>query len=680
VVSRLQQRLQKLTHRVAALPSRRVPGSLLRSTRSALRSAFGDTQQRFDPRLREGESAFWRIVPGAHGLAEALQRLHATGGRLPVPVEALPRAMSEFAMAFPGAAEDLIAQAEQSCRGVFVLFEEERLLGVRPDWQLDARSGRRWDQNGASGKLPVTYEDGSDVKWPWELGRLQHLPAVAHAFCLTQKTRYAELVLAQIESFIDDNPYRRGVQWMSPMDAALRAVSMSWAFELCKGEASPSQQAKIYRSLWAHGKFLTSHLEETALVPGNHLLADLLGITWLGCLYPGLSRAGRWRVEGLRRLRRELAVQVLSDGGSFESSTGYQRLVFEMTALAALVARANGEPVSDLAEILRRMGSFTAAVLQPDGRVPQLGDNDAGRAFRYFRRPPNDQRYVPPLAALIAEDASLASSNPFDAEVAILLGPDAADRHAKLAKTGQSRPSVRVLRESGVATYRHGELFTLFAAMPPGQGGLGGHHHNDQLSFLLFDGADLIVDPGTYVYTADPAARNRFRSGRAHAVPELDGSEPETPSGDLFFLPQRGDTRLTAADETADGARFQGTVQLKQGLSIERTIEVRRGPPSVRIEDHVSDRAGGTHTLTVRFPLAPGFRVELGDDHARLSCSRRRSWEVRRVIGPATAFAVEPAEYSETYGSKVGSFVLLLTTTATAPFTFGVELRGVSVP
>jgi hypothetical protein len=234
-----------------------------------------------------------------------------------------------------------------------------------------------------------------------------------------------------------------------------------------------------------------------------------------------------------------------------------------------------------------------------------------------------------------------------------------------------------MLGASGVATYRHEGLFALFAAMAPGQGGLGGHHHNDQLSFLLFDRGDLIVDPGTYVYTADPTARNRFRSSRAHAVPELDGSEPETPSGDLFFLPQRGDTRLLAADETAEGARFQGTLHLQHGLSIERSVEVRRDPASVRIEDHVSDRAGGTHTLKVRFPLAPGFRVELGDGHARLLHPGRRSWEVRRVIGPPTAFAVEPGEYSETYGSKVGSFVLLLTATATAPFTLGVELRSV---
>jgi hypothetical protein len=664
---------------MGALPPGRLPGTLLRSARSVVRSAIGDTAQRFDPRLREGEAAFWRIVPGTHGLADALERLRATTGHLPVRVEDQPRALEAFAERFPAAAEGLVSQAEQASRGMFVLFGEERLLGVRPDWQLDARSGRRWDPRTMSRKLPVSFEDGSDIKWPWELGRLQHLPAVAHAFQLTGRARYAQLVLSQIEGFIDDNPYRRGAQWMSPMDAAMRAVSMSWAFELCAGAAEPLLRAKVYRSLWAHGKFLASHLEEATLVPGNHLLADLLGLTWLGCLYPSLAGAPRWRREGLRRLRRELAVQVLPDGGSFESSTGYQRLVFEMAALAALIAGANDEPVADLVGVVRRMGAFTANVLQPDGRVPQLGDNDAGRVWSFVKRPPNEHRYLPPLAALMTHDAGLARSVPFDPEVQLLLGSEAAERHARLASAAApALPRVRVQAASGIATCRHEGFFALFAAMPPGQVGLGGHHHNDQLSLLLFDGKDLIVDPGTYAYTADPAARNRFRSSHAHAVPELDGREPETPSSDLFFLPQRGETQLLAGEETVGGARFQGTLRFGHGLAVERSVVLHCDPPMIRIEDRVLDNPGGTHTLTLRFPLAPGVQVEAEDGVARLLRPGLRAWEVRGVSGPAAALSVEAGEYSETYGSKVASSVLVATAIATAPFTLGIELRVVA--
>jgi hypothetical protein len=46
------------------------------------------------------------------------------------------------------------------------------------------------------------------------------------------------------------------------------------------------------------------------------------------------------------------------------------------------------------------------------------------------------------------------------------------------------------------------------------------HSHDDQLAFDLEVGCDRVaVDPGTYVYTASPSWRNRYRSGYAHHAP-----------------------------------------------------------------------------------------------------------------------------------------------------------------
>ena len=59
-----------------------------------------------------------------------------------------------------------------------------------------------------------------------------------------------------------------------------------------------------------------------------------------------------------------------------------------------------------------------------------------------------------------------------------------------------------------------------------GQNGNGGHAHNDQLSITLrIDGKDIIVDPGTYLYTPLPERRNAFRSTTAHFTVQKDGAE-----------------------------------------------------------------------------------------------------------------------------------------------------------
>lgn len=92
--------------------------------------------------------------------------------------------------------------------------------------------------------------------------------------------------------------------------------------------------------------------------------------------------------------------------------------------------------------------------------------------------------------------------------------------------------------EFGVYIYRSSRLYLAVRCGPIGQGGLGGHAHNDQLVVeLSVDGTDWIADPGTYLYTPLPARRNEYRSVRAHFAPLCaDGREPGRLDQGLFRL------------------------------------------------------------------------------------------------------------------------------------------------
>jgi hypothetical protein len=69
-------------------------------------------------------------------------------------------------------------------------------------------------------------------------------------------------------------------------------------------------------------------------------------------------------------------------------------------------------------------------------------------------------------------------------------------------------------------------------------GGKGpGHAHDDALAMeLQIDGKDLIVDPGTYVYTPLPAERNRYRAAAAHFVPRPRDAAGADFSAGLFAI------------------------------------------------------------------------------------------------------------------------------------------------
>ena len=52
------------------------------------------------------------------------------------------------------------------------------------------------------------------------------------------------------------------------------------------------------------------------------------------------------------------------------------------------------------------------------------------------------------------------------------------------------------------------------------------HIHNNCLGFELYAGdRAFIIDPGSYIYTADPVMRDLFRSTSMHNTAVIDGNE-----------------------------------------------------------------------------------------------------------------------------------------------------------
>ena len=71
----------------------------------------------------------------------------------------------------------------------------------------------------------LNYRDDrvvGNVKVLWELGRHQHLIPLAAAYAVTGEARYREAVVAQIEGWINANPFGLGIHWCSALELALR--------------------------------------------------------------------------------------------------------------------------------------------------------------------------------------------------------------------------------------------------------------------------------------------------------------------------------------------------------------------------------------------------------------------------------------------------------------------------
>src|SRR5664279_1551020 len=89
----------------------------------------------------------------------------------------------------------------------------------------------------------------------------------------------------------------------------------------------------------------------------------------------------------------------------------------------------------------------------------------------------------------------------------------------------------RYFSEGGVAVMAAGDVQLVIKAGAFGEGSAG-HSHSDVLSLTArAGGREILIDPGTFTYVADPAERDRFRGSAAHNTVRIDGRDQAVPGG-----------------------------------------------------------------------------------------------------------------------------------------------------
>jgi hypothetical protein len=178
-----------------------------------------------------------------------------------------------------------------------------------------------------------------------------------------------------------------------------------------------------------------------------------------------------------------------------------------------------------------------------------------------------------------------------------------------------------------------------------GQNGNGGHAHSDQLAITLdVDGRAVLIDPGTGLYTPDPAIRNRLRSAASHSTILVPGREPnEWQEGrwGLFSMADRSRARLVRCDEAGAVAEHEG-----YGGVVRR--EIRIGADTVEIRDSVPENISGAFSQWV---LAPELRASIEEGGCHLGLPGSGGGAVLRMEG--AGISEVRIESSPHYGAVV---------------------------
>lgn len=558
---------------------------------------------------------------------------------------------------FPGRAEAKISEADFVCEHIFdLLGSGSRKLsqegdGYQPiDWHSDFKSSYRWNTKTFYRNIRFGNTKGVDVKVPWELSRFQHLNILGQAYILTGDKKYAKEFENQIIDWIKNNPFCFGINWTCTMDVAIRASNWLIAMEYFADKDLFSQDflKEFYASIYEHGKFIRNHLEYQTGFTSNHLLADLAGLFFISVYCPFFKESKKWQDFSVRELSREIEKQVYSDGCNFEASTSYHRLVLEVFCYCDLLAGRAGISVpKKFKDKLKKMFEVSLYCIKPNGMIPQIGDNDNGRFLIFAKRPILEHKYLLTLAAIYYKDSSFKLPYfSFDEEAFWIFGKKGKEIYANLPHSGEPLVS-KSFPDAGWFVIRHINDYCFISCGQNGQNGNGGHAHNDKLSFeLVLNGQDIIVDPGTYVYTPYPDERNKFRSTGYHNTVKFDDYEQnEIPQNGIFSLFDRVEISNATLTESKDEIKYEAGIQYLD-ITHKRAIILDKKSHSWKIVDNISSLSSVKAKLI--FHLSPNLTVDRNDILLRQTKDKIASIKVKESNLVKNSY-----DYSPEYGVKV---------------------------
>jgi hypothetical protein len=540
-------------------------------------------------------------------------------------------------------------------------------------WRRDPISGHDWGL-GHHPEIELFRADGSDVRVLWELNRFGHAVTLALAFSATGDEEFAETFFSHLERWMEQNPFGRGANWASAMEAALRSVNVLSAFDILRHSAALTSERleKALKFFDHHGKFIFDNSEFSYIATSNHYLSDVAGLFWIGTLMPELEHAAKWRALGLSEMLAEMDKQILPDGAHFEASTGYHRFVTEMFLVTFILAERNGITIAaDHKEKLRLMVEYLAAMTQPGGRMPLIGDCDGSRFLTVAKREGDEAKFILDLSTVFLDDPSYKISREAPPEIFWLFGSDAVGTFESAA-SGDPQTSAG-FRDSGAAVLRAGDLYLHLNASDCGIDGRGSHGHNDALSIeVAAFGRTFIIDPGSYVYNLDRRARHLFRSTAYHSTVMIDGAEQNHISEDEPFVSGNDATpRLVSptAEDEIDFARAEhfGYRRLAGRLIHRRSIELDKTARLWTLTDEFTGR--GRHEFAFSFHIAPQLEVrKIGSETVALIDDQRGSLIID-AADLGVSFTLSDAFCSRNYGHREPSQILRGTLSKDAPLT-----------
>lgn len=568
--------------------------------------------------------------------------------------------------------DPIIQDANKICSHVFnLLGSGDVFLGTEISWNKDFKSGFVWENRFYKDIQIVDLSNNADVKVPWELSRFQHLFTLGKAYWLTNDEKYVNEFTSEIEDWIKENPVEMSVNWTCTMDVGIRAVNWIAAYVFFKDSEVVNKDfwREFHKSLFLHGQFIMKNLENKGSHTGNHYLSNIVGLAWLGLFFNKFhfsdknikKQTKKWLEFSIDELEKEMFVQNNNDGSNYEASTSYHRLVTELFLVTTILFKKNDIHFTKAyMDRLEKMCEFIMNITKPNGLAPVIGDADDGRLLilsNYCYSIKNDFRHLLGMAG------ELFVRNDFK-----YLGKEyREDTLWTWKKIHTNLPKPKSLEsisypDGGYYIVRNKRIYCCIRCGELSFHGEGTHSHNDQLSFELnVDGEDFIIDPGSYVYTADYKMRNQFRGTNMHNTVQIEQFEQnDFEEKNLFYMKEETFAKCLEYKNDFFYGKHYGYLN-KNGVIHERKVSLSE--TSIICTDILKAEGENLNEFkhSMSMILAPNVKIEEKDNQLFLT---KNSIRLRLSNENILLDSIKDINISQSYGSITKGKLVLFENTS----------------
>jgi hypothetical protein len=522
----------------------------------------------------------------------------------------------------PEAKRAVLAEANDILKGKLPFFGSLSFdCGFPPFWFQNPVTGQSVSPQQPWTEMRFASPVYGDLKFILEPSRFLFVYPLARAYALTGDERFPDAFWKMIEDWVHHNPPMAGPLWICGQESSLRMIALSFALSafLNADSTTADRAATLVSIVAAHAWRTAQTLGYARSQRSNHSITEAVGLWTAGILYPELTDAQVWKNLGAHLLHEAVLDQITPQGVSQQHSFNYQRMILQLLLWALRLSKIHNSPLDE--EIHRRTQAawnFMREWIDPvSGYAPNYGSDDGSLIFPLAHASYRDFRPLIQLGAAVLNRPALAPGSWDEAALWFGLQSQPATKDDRVAPDSSSNATgyFRIGDENSWAMIRAAH----YTRRP---------FQADQLHIdLWWNGINLAVDPGTYLYNG-PAPWNNGLAGTAvHNTITIDGQEQMRRASRFLWLDwaHASGRAYSSRDDHNDIDTFEGEHDgyHRLGVTHHRTVRRLKNFGWIVIDDIFGsgEHEARLHWLTPDFPFAvtdSPFQLTSNSAHGRI--------------------------------------------------------------